>query len=94
MPYHNRITPTIIPAPRKVGRPPRAATLFRRLLGAGRPTRARFLTALARLAEEASQAERDARGEARLLRDISVALARAGALAARAKGRAGKGGAK
>lgn len=82
MDYIPRIT--IHPAPRKVGRPPRAATLFRKLLGAGRPTRARFLLALARLAEEADAAARHSRGEARLLRDLSQALARAGALADKA----------
>lgn len=80
-----RIPPTIIPAPRKVGRPPRAATMFKRLMGAGRPTRARFLTALARLAEEADAAARHSRGEARLLRDVAQALARAGELADRAR---------
>ena len=93
MSYHNRIT--IEPAPRKVGRPPRAATLFKRLLSAGRPTRARFLTALARLAEQADEAARHAHGEARLCREVAAALARAGALARKArKGRAGKGVAK
>lgn len=79
-----RIPYQIQPAPRKVGRPPAAATLFKRILGAGRPSRTRLLIALARLAEEADSAARHSVGEARLLRDISQALARAPMLAGRA----------
>lgn len=76
--------PVINPAPRKVGRPPHASTLFKRILSAGRPSRARLLVALARLAEQADAAASNSVGEARLLRDIARALSRAPHLAHKA----------